>query len=98
MNPAAVRRDNPDQPGPPVSDTALKRELDDWQRKRSPGLEVDPGLAALGILTWTRMHGIVSLEIEHFFEQVGVDPEGLYQAEVDHLIAQRTAPASPAPR
>ena len=35
------------------------------------------------------MHGIVSLEIEGVFEQLGVDPARLYDAEVDHLIAQR---------
>jgi len=86
---AALVELDPDLPGPPVTDAALKRELAEWQRTRSPDLEVDPGIAALGLLTWTRMHGIVSLEIEGFFEQVGVDPARLYQAEVDHLIAQR---------
>lgn len=35
------------------------------------------------------MHGIVSLEIEGVFDQVGVDPARLYQTEADHLIAQR---------
>jgi hypothetical protein len=36
------------------------------------------------------MHGIISLEIEGFFKQVRVDPARLYQAEIDHLVAQRT--------
>ena len=35
------------------------------------------------------MHGIVSLEIEGFYEQVGVDPGLLYDAEVQHIIEQR---------
>jgi hypothetical protein len=28
------------------------------------------------------------LEIDGFFEQVGVDPAHLYSMEIDHLIAQ----------
>jgi hypothetical protein len=35
------------------------------------------------------MHGIVSLEIEGFYEQVGVDPGLLFEAEIRHLIDQR---------
>ena len=35
------------------------------------------------------MHGIVSLEIEGFYEQVGVDPALLFEAEIQHLIDQR---------
>jgi AcrR family transcriptional regulator len=80
---------DPDRPGPAVADAALRRQLADWQRNRSPELELDPGIAALGIAAWTRIHGIVSLEIEGFFTQVGVDPARLYQAEIDHLINQR---------
>jgi Tetracyclin repressor-like, C-terminal domain len=79
------------QPGPVVADAALRRQVADWQRNRSPELELDAGIAALGITAWTRIHGIVSLEIEGFFTQVGVDPARLYQAEIDHLIAQRTS-------
>ena len=36
------------------------------------------------------MHGIISLEIEGFFAQVGVDPAHLYRSEIDHLIAERS--------
>jgi len=35
------------------------------------------------------MHGIVSLEIEGVFEQLGVDPARLYKTEIDQLVAQR---------
>jgi hypothetical protein len=34
---------------------------------------------------------IVSLEIEGFFDQMGLDPARLYKAEIDHLITQRAA-------
>jgi hypothetical protein len=36
------------------------------------------------------MHGIISLEIEGFFDQVGVDPARLYRLEIDRLIAERS--------
>jgi hypothetical protein len=36
------------------------------------------------------MHGIVSLDIEGFYDQVGVDPDLLFEAEIQHLIDQRS--------
>ena len=38
------------------------------------------------------MHGIMSLEIEGVFDQVGVDAARLYDQEIKHLITH--APAS----
>ena len=37
------------------------------------------------------MHGIVSLEIEGFFAQMGLDPARLYKAEIDRLLAESAA-------
>jgi hypothetical protein len=45
----------------------------------------------LGLAAWTRLHGIISLEIEGFFLQVGVDPARLYDSEIDRLISERLA-------
>lgn len=73
-----------------VTDAVLKRQLDDWATARSHNLPLGSGGLLLGMLAWTRLHGIISLEIEGFFTQVGVDPSRLYNAEIDHLIAQRT--------
>lgn len=50
------------------------------QRPRNPGLLRQRMLAA---------NGILNLEIEGIFTQMGIDPERLYQAEIDKLIAQR---------
>ena len=74
-------------PAPKVEDPALRRELQQWG-KRSGEIS-DPGVLLLGLLGWSRMHGIVSLEIEGFYEQVGVEPDLLYEAEVQHLLEQR---------
>jgi AcrR family transcriptional regulator len=72
-----------------VNDSDLRREVVQWGN----GAEDSPHdvrVLFLGLLSWTRMHGIISLEIEGFFESVGIDPALLYEAEIDHLIAQRT--------
>jgi AcrR family transcriptional regulator len=69
-----------------VKDAPLRRQLAAWLRDRSPELELAEGTAAIAVLAWTRMHGIVSLEIDGFFDQMGVDPKRLYQLEVDRLI------------
>ncbi|MGH9831347.1 MAG: TetR-like C-terminal domain-containing protein, partial [Blastocatellia bacterium] len=81
-------------PPPPVGDPVLQRELEDWGARQDPGTAHEAGDLVLGLVTWTRLHGIISLEIEGFFLQVGVDPVRLYQSEIDHLISQRVQPSS----
>lgn len=74
---------------PEVSDV-LARQLTDWAAPSfadEPPLE--PGVLLLGVLTWTRLHGIISLEIEGLFDQMHIDPARLYSTEIDNLIAQR---------
>ena len=71
-----------------VRDSVLRDELSSWGQ-RSSGSPHDPRVLLLGLLAWTRMHGILSLEIEGFFGQVGVDPARVFEAEVNHLVAQR---------
>ncbi len=72
-----------------VRDSVLRDELSSWGQRSSDSPH-DPRVLLLGLLAWTRMHGIISLEIEGFFEQVGVDPARIFEAEIDHLVAQRT--------
>jgi AcrR family transcriptional regulator len=80
---------DPGAPGPRVQPPALRREIQRWGRDRAGDQVRDPGVLQLGLLAWSRMHGIVSLEIEGFYEQVGVDPGLLFDAEIQHLMAQR---------
>jgi AcrR family transcriptional regulator len=72
-----------------VSDSELRRELVHWGNG-SEDSPHDPRVLFLGLLAWTRIHGVISLEIEGFFEQIGIEPARIFQAEVDHLVAQRT--------
>jgi hypothetical protein len=83
---AAVGAVDEDRPRDPI----LARQLADWSDRHGEP-ELAPGVLLLGVAAWTRMHGIVSLEIEGVFKQLDVDPARLYDAEVDHLIAQRAA-------
>ena len=82
---------------PIVTDAVLARELNAWgtfDGVDSPG----PGVLLLSLTAWTRLHGIISLEIEGVFTQMGIDPARLYTAEIDHLIAERVAPPAIAGR
>jgi AcrR family transcriptional regulator len=72
-----------------VTDTILRRQLKAWAENTNEAHN-DPGILQLGLTAWTRMHGILSLEIEGIFTQMGIDPERLYQTEINQLIAQRT--------
>lgn len=87
---AALAELGPADDAPVVDDAVLERQLADWGE--TPGTPpASPGVLLLGLVSWMRMHGIVSLEIEGVFEQLGVDPARLYRAEIDHLVAQRTS-------
>jgi hypothetical protein len=63
---------------PAVGDAARRRQLTRWGASRSDDEPLEPAVLQLALLAWTRLHGVVSLEIEGFFDQVGVDPGRLY--------------------
>jgi AcrR family transcriptional regulator len=79
----------PNKPGPKVTDGALRSEIQQWGKIRAGDQVKDPGTLLLGLLAWSRLHGIISLEIEGFYDQVGVSAELLYESEIQHLIEQR---------
>jgi AcrR family transcriptional regulator len=64
----------------------LAGQLTAWGRKR--GLDVDPAVAHRAIVVWSRLHGLVSLEIEGNFASMGVDAELLLDGEIAALSAQ----------
>lgn len=79
----------PPSDAPAVTDTVLARQLTTWA-SAPDGEAAPPGVLLLGLSAWTRLHGIISLEIEGVFTQLGVDPTRLYDTEIEHLIQQRT--------
>ena len=90
---------DPNTPGPKVTDSALRSEIQQWGKTRAGDQVTDPGVLLLGLLTWSRLHGIISLEIEGFYDQTGVSAQLLYESEIEHLIDQRkSSPGQRAPR
>lgn len=43
-------------------------------------------MRSLGIVAWQRMHGHLTLELEGLHEAMGVDPESLYEGELDAIV------------
>ena len=71
----------------PTRPTTLDRQLAGWMRSRG-GPELPPGLVARSLRFWTRLHGVISLEVAGQFTLMGFDPALLYRAEVDALLAE----------
>jgi AcrR family transcriptional regulator len=66
-------------------DPALREQILVWaERMARPDLPVR--VLALGLLCWTRLHGVISLELGHHLTSTGIDPALLYQVEIDTLI------------
>jgi AcrR family transcriptional regulator len=64
----------------------LRTELDAWT-KRVGGAELLPAILLRGVTFWSRLHGLVSLELDHHLASMQLDPELLYQAELAELGA-----------
>jgi AcrR family transcriptional regulator len=62
------------------------------QRSEVPDLTI--GQLYLGLLAWTRLHGLISLELGQHLTATGVDPALLYEAEVTSLL-RRAFPEPP---
>ena len=65
----------------------LAEQLGRWQQSRVGAAVLHPQALHLSVVAWTRLHGIVSLEIEGVFVSMGLDPDFLYDAEVEQLVA-----------
>ncbi|NYJ76310.1 TetR/AcrR family transcriptional regulator [Allobranchiibius huperziae] len=77
----------------PRVDATLGRELTAWAADRAGDdpwgdAASDPALLALAVQLWSRAHGIISLEIEGTYAQMGLDAERLYRCEIDDAIGR----------
>jgi AcrR family transcriptional regulator len=73
-------------PVTPVS-RSLGDKLTRWayNRKRA---DISAAAAQLAVVTWTRLHGFVSLEIEGNYASMGLDPDLLFDTEVAAVLAE----------
>ncbi|MGQ0837625.1 TetR/AcrR family transcriptional regulator [Actinokineospora sp.] len=62
----------------------LDRMFATWLKNRDGDLS--PSALRRAVAGWTRMHGVLSLEVEGQFEVMGLDGAQLYRAEVDAVI------------
>jgi AcrR family transcriptional regulator len=76
----------PEHGNPNAEANPLDSQLDRWSRSREL-TDVGPTLALRAITAWSRLHGLVSLEIEGNFESMGLDPKLLFDNEVTAILA-----------
>ena len=75
-----------EDPEPASRRSALHRQLAAWGDKMQTG-DLTPKQLHWGVTVWTRLHGVISLEITNQFDMTGVDPELVFKAEVEALVA-----------
>jgi AcrR family transcriptional regulator len=63
----------------------LASQLSAWAIPLDPG--VDPATALRAVLIWSRLHGIVSLEIAGNFASMGIDAGQLFEIQLSTLTA-----------
>ena len=63
----------------------LASQLAAWAQPRVPG--IDPASALRAVLIWSRLHGIVSLEIAGNWASIGLDPGQLFETQLATLTA-----------
>ncbi len=78
---------NPDAGGQDRHESRLDEQIRAWA-ERTAIADLPTRVLALGLLCWTRLHGVLSLELGHHLASTGIDPALLYRAEVDTLIQQ----------
>ena len=61
----------------------LASQLAAWAQPHHPGIH--PATALSAVLVWSRLHGIVSLEIAGNFASMGLDPDQLFEIQLNHL-------------
>src|SRR4051794_2863195 len=69
----------------------LDQQLTRWAAARSVPGTPPRHVLRLGVLTWTRLHGIVSLEIAGVFDAMGLDAALLLEAELAQVIQAASA-------
>jgi AcrR family transcriptional regulator len=67
--------------------TELRPQLETWAR-RVGGRQLPPAVLVSGVIFWSRLHGLISLELDRHLASMQLDPELLYRAELAALGAE----------
>lgn len=63
----------------------LASQLSAWAQAHD--LDINPAIALRAVLIWSRLHGLVSLEIAGNFASMGVDSDQVFEAQLATLTA-----------
>ena len=91
---AGVVADGPASSAVASPDPGLVEQVRGWAERTSMP-DLSPQVLLLGLAAWTRMHGVVSLELGHHLGSTGVDPGLVYEAEVAALVAAAVGVTDP---
>ncbi len=73
-------------PGPAPEVGPLHRQIAEWGERMGHGRHT-PRQQHWGLTVWTRLHGLLSLEVAGQFALTDIEPALLFRAEVDALVA-----------
>jgi AcrR family transcriptional regulator len=77
----------------PAPGGKLEGQLLRWAGTRDVSTDATtPLVLKLGVLTWSRLHGIVSLELAGILKDMGLDAGLLVRAELDDVVAAAAVP------
>jgi AcrR family transcriptional regulator len=74
-----------------VVPASLDAQLQAWHR-RSGAPALSSSVLYRGIVCWTRLHGVLSLELEGQLGATTIDPALIYRAEVEALMDEESSP------
>jgi AcrR family transcriptional regulator len=77
-------------PPPEPIPRALEQQIRAWAQK-SHHRDLAVAVLHLGLIWWSRLHGLVSLELGQHLTATGVQPDLLYRAETEALLGRLTA-------
>jgi AcrR family transcriptional regulator len=78
----------PDANLPPAAlSSPLGGDLERWRTHRQGSPDVPASVLLRGVLTWSRLHGLLTLEIDGYLASMGIDPEPLYASELDAITS-----------
>jgi len=73
----------------------LEDQLETWAQTRN--MPAKGHVLRYGLIWWTRLQGLISLEIEGHFSLMGFDPALLYETEVEALLDSISGPNNQQP-
>jgi AcrR family transcriptional regulator len=82
---------------PAAISSSLGRDLERWRTERQGSPDIPASVLLRGVLCWSRLHGLLTLEIDGYLASMGIDPEPLYASELDAITGSVQPWGQPTP-